>query len=186
VVFRSEQSQLILLSLAFCVVGIVVLAIRRGSYGRRLAALRDSPVAASMLGMNLVTTKMTVFAISAGIAGMGGALFGALQATVSPADFGPIKSLFLYLTASFGGLTTVIGALFAGIFLAVMPEVVKHLPLDNAQNYLIGLGAISLATNPHGFGGTLSMARQAIVDRVGRRRPRERAAAPALAEAGAQ
>ena len=103
-----------------------------------------------------------------------------------PADFDPIKSLFLYLTASFGGLTTVVGALFAGIFLAVMPEVVKHLPLDNMQNYLIGLGAISLATNPHGFGGTLSMGRQAITDAIRRRRPAERPVAPALAEAGAR
>ena len=185
VVFASEQSQLILLSFAFCAVGVVVLVIRRGPYGRRLAAMRDSPVAASMVGLNLVTTKLTVFALSAGIAGMSGALFGALRATASPADFDPIKSLFLYLTASFGGLTTVVGALFAGLFLAVMPDLTKHLPLENAQNYLIGLGAISLASNPHGFGGSIAMAGVAIRAALGRRRPRVRAATPALTKVGA-
>ena len=172
VVFRSEQSQMILLTIAFALFGILVLAIRRGPYGRRLAALRDSPVAASMLGMNLVAAKTTVFALSAGIAGMAGALFAGLQATVSPNDFGPIKSLFLFLVATFGGITTVTGALFAGVFLALIPELQKHVPIDNVQYFGIGLGAISLAGNPHGFGGNISLAGDSIREALAKRRGR--------------
>jgi branched-chain amino acid transport system permease protein len=179
--FRSEQSQMVLLTVAFCIFGVTVLAIRRGPYGRRLAALRDSPVAASMLGMNLVAAKTTVFALSAGIAGMGGALYAGLQATVSPNDFNPIKSLFLFLVATFGGITTVVGALFAGVFLALIPELQKHVSFDNIQYFGIGVGAISLAGNPHGFGGSMSMAGEQIREAIAKRR---HAPTPAKTERG--
>ncbi|MCU1373063.1 MAG: livH 4 [Actinomycetia bacterium] len=160
--FESERAQLLLVAVAFCGFGLLVLAIRRGPYGRRLAALRDSPVAASMLGMNLVATKTTVFALSAGMAGVAGALFGGLRITVSAGDFQPLQSLFLFLVATFGGITTVIGALFAGVFLALVPELQKHISIENIQPIGIGLGAIGLAGGPHGFGGHVSQAGAAI------------------------
>jgi branched-chain amino acid transport system permease protein len=168
--FESERAQLLLVAFAFCAFGVLVLAIRRGPYGRRLAALRDSPVAASMLGMNLVAAKTTVFALSAGIAGVAGALFGGLRVTVSSGDFQPLQSLFLFLVATFGGITTVVGALFAGVFLALVPELQKHVNIENLQPISIGLGAITLAGNPHGFGGNISQAGAAIRAAVVRRR----------------
>jgi branched-chain amino acid transport system permease protein len=168
--FRSEQSQLILVTAAFCAFAILVLAIRRGPYGRRLAALRDSPVAASMLGMNLVATKTAVFALSAGIAGVAGALYGGLRVQVSAFDFVFLQSLFVFLVATFGGITTVVGALFGGVFLALVPELQKHVPIENIQFLLIGLGAITLAKNPHGFGGNISEAGAAIRKAIAARR----------------
>jgi branched-chain amino acid transport system permease protein len=179
VVFRSEQAQLILMTIAFALFGLGVLAIRRGPYGRRLAALRDSPVAASMLGMNLVATKTTVFALSAGMAGMAGALFANVQVTVSAGDFPPLKSLFLFLVATFGGITTVAGALFAGLFLALIPELQKHIPIDNIQPIGIGIGAIALVGNPHGFGGNISKAGDAIREAIAKRRGPAPPGAPA-------
>jgi branched-chain amino acid transport system permease protein len=172
VAFRSEESQLILMAIAFSGIAMLVLAIRRGPYGRRLAALRDSPVAASMLGMNLVATKMTVFAMSAGIAGVAGALFAGLRVTVSPNDFQPLQSLFLFLVATFGGITTIVGALFAGVFLALVPELQKHVTIDNVQYFGIGLGAITLAGNPHGFGGNISLAGEQLREAIAKRRSR--------------
>jgi branched-chain amino acid transport system permease protein len=162
VAFRTEESQAILLAAAFSLVAILVLSIRRGAFGRRLAAVRDSPVAVTTLGLNMVATKTAVFALSAGIAGMAGALYGGLRVTVSPNDFSFLQSLFVFLVASFGGLTTVVGALFGGVFLAMVPEVQKHVPIENIQFLGIGIGAISLASNPHGFGGSVSDIGRAI------------------------
>jgi branched-chain amino acid transport system permease protein len=171
VAFKSERAQLILMTTAFALIGLFVLALRRGRYGRRLAAMRDSPVAAGMLGMNLVTVKATVFALSAGIAGMAGALFGGLRVTASANDFVFLQSLFLFLVATIGGITTVSGALFGGLFLGVMPELQKHVPIHNFQYLGIGLAAISLADNRHGFGGTISQLGDMIRGlRGGRRR----------------
>ena len=44
--------------------------LRRGRFGRRLVAMRDSPAACATLGVNLFSTKLAVFAISAAIAGL--------------------------------------------------------------------------------------------------------------------
>jgi branched-chain amino acid transport system permease protein len=179
--FRSEQAQLVLLAVAFALFAIAVLAIRRGRFGRRLAAVRDSPVAASTLGLNLVATKTAAFAVSAGIAGVAGALYGGLRVTVSPNDFVFLQSLFVFLVASFGGLTTVTGALFGGAFLALVPELQKHVPIDSIQYFGIGIGAIALATNPHGFGGSISDAGDAIRARL-RRRKAEAVEGPATVD----
>jgi branched-chain amino acid transport system permease protein len=151
--FASERAQLVLLAGMFAAVAVVVLAIRRGPYGRRLAAMRDSPAACATLGLNLVATKTAVFAISAAIAGVAGALYGGLRTTVSPADFLMLQSLFLFLAASIGGITTVVGALAGGAFLALLPEIQKEIGIESLQFFALGFGAILLADNPNGFGG---------------------------------
>ena len=158
VAFNSEQSQLLLVTVAFCVIAVLVLAVKRSAYGRRFAALADSPLAASTLGMNLVASKTMVFALSAGIAGVAGALFGGLHVTVSANDFTFfLGSVAVFLVASFGGLTTVTGALFGGAFLAVVvPELQQHIHVQSVQFLGVGAGAIALASNPHGFGGSVA------------------------------
>ena len=60
----------------------LVLAIRRSLFGRRLVALNDSPAAYATVGLNIGFTKVAVFAIAAGMAGLAGALYGTVQQTV--------------------------------------------------------------------------------------------------------
>ena len=60
-----------------CAVGL--LALRRGRFGRRLSALRDSQVACTMMGMNTTVTKLQVFALSSAIAAVGGVLLAGLR-----------------------------------------------------------------------------------------------------------
>jgi branched-chain amino acid transport system permease protein len=167
---RSERSQLILAAVAFCLTAVVVLAIRRGSYGRQLAAMRDSPTACVTLGLNLVATKATVFAVSAGIAGIAGALFGGLRTSVSAGDFAMLQSLFAFLIVTIGGITSVTGALFGGVSLAILPEVQRYVPIDNLQALGIGLAAMGLAQNPNGLAGNIALAGEAIRGGLARRR----------------
>jgi branched-chain amino acid transport system permease protein len=182
IAFRSEQAQLILTAVAFTAIAIGVLSLRRSAFGRRMAAMRDSPMACTTLGLNLLSTKTAVFAISGGIAGIAGALFGGVRTGISGGDFPWLLSLFVFLVASFGGLTTVTGALFAGSFLTLIPELNKLIHVSNLQNYGIGLGAIALADNPNGFGGNLAM----LGDLIRRRRGSTTAAADTAPEPGAE
>jgi len=167
---HSEEGQVVLAAVAFALVGVLVLAIRRGPYGRRLTAMSDSEVACGTLGMNLVAAKTTVFALSAAIAGMAGALYGGLRTSVSAPDFYALQSLFLFLIATIGGMTTVSGALAGGVFLALIPEVQKLLGVENLQFVFIGIAAIFLAIDPNGFGGNISLLREQLWAR--RRAPR--------------
>src|SRR5205823_12587109 len=165
---RSEEAQVVLAAVAFSLISILVLAIRRGPFGRRLTAMSDSEVACGTLGMNLVATKTTVFALSAAIAGMAGALFGGLRTSVSSPDFYMLQSLFVFLIATIGGMTTVSGALAGGVFLALIPEIQKLLGVENLQFVFIGIAAIFLAIDPNGFGGNISLLREQL---LARRRP---------------
>jgi hypothetical protein len=72
--------------------------------------------------------------------------------------------------------------LFGGVFLALTPELNKHVHIENLQLLLIGVGAIWLRDNPNGFGGQISDAGAAIRQALERRR---RAGQPALDRASA-
>lgn len=116
----DSRHYLVFLAFAYALVASVLLAIRRGPFGRRLAAMRDSPAACATLGLNLTRTKLQVFALSAGIAGLGGALWGGLHLSVSSDQFTMLAGLPILLFAVIGGISTVSGALVGGIFFAII------------------------------------------------------------------
>jgi branched-chain amino acid transport system permease protein len=65
--FDSDRSYFVLLAVAYALVAVFVLTLRRGQFGRRLLAMKDSPAACATLGLNLTRTKFTVFAVSAAL-----------------------------------------------------------------------------------------------------------------------
>jgi ABC-type branched-subunit amino acid transport system permease subunit len=68
-----------------------------------------------------------------------------------------LQSLFIFLIATVGGLTTVTGALAGGVFFALIPELQKLIHVENLQFVFIGIAAIFLANDPNGFGGNISL-----------------------------
>lgn len=114
----SDFGQLVVLAVAFAVIANILVALRRSSWGRRLTAMSDSPVACATLGLNLMSTKVGVFALSAAIAGAGGALAGR---TFVVDDFSLDQSLPITMLAVVGGIGSVGGALLGGLLLGVAP-----------------------------------------------------------------
>ncbi|MGH2662325.1 MAG: ABC transporter permease [Actinomycetota bacterium] len=150
--FDGERAYFIVLATAFGLLGMFVLALRRGRFGRRLAAMRDSPAASTMLGLDLTRTKLAVFTISAGMAGLAGALYGGVAGVAGGQNFIMFESLPLLLAAVLGGITSVTGALIGGLGLALLPVLAAEVPaLGGLVPLLIGLGAVSLGRNPNGF-----------------------------------
>jgi branched-chain amino acid transport system permease protein len=158
----SDQTFFVFLTVIFALVAIGLLALRRGSYGRRLRALADSPAASATVGMNLTATKLTVFAISAGLAGLGGALYGQQQGLVGEPDFQLLLSLTLVLLAVVWGIRTMTGMLVAGLLFAFFPVIQSHFPALRDLLYLgTGLAAIGIGRNPNGiFGGNTPLQRR--------------------------
>jgi hypothetical protein len=103
-----------------------------------------------------------VFALSAGIAGLGGALLGGQKGTVIPSDFEMFQSLPVLLMAVAGGIALVSGAITGAIFLALFPfwiditpdwEILGTPAVDVVRNITLlapGLIGITLARNPNG------------------------------------
>ena len=63
-------------------------------YGRAFRAVRDDEIAASLAGIHIVRTKVMAFAISAGCAGLGGALLGLSTGVVNTGRVPPRPSPF--------------------------------------------------------------------------------------------
>jgi branched-chain amino acid transport system permease protein len=117
--FTSNRAYGMLLGVVFALAGLGVLALRRGPFGRRLAALKDSPAACATLGMSTTRVKLAVFALSAAMAGLAGGLLGGVNQTVSSGQFDMLQSLPVLLLLYVAGVGAVSGAFAGGIFLAV-------------------------------------------------------------------
>lgn len=150
--FASERSYVVLLAIAFALMSVLVVAVRRSKLGRLLAAMRDSPAACAMLGLNLTRLKLVVFMISAGMAGVAGALFAGLRGAAGPIDFAMLQSLPLLLLAVIGGITSASGALLGGMIYALLPMLQdRFAALAGLVFLLIGLAAVVLGRNPNGL-----------------------------------
>lgn len=159
---HSQRGFVIEVSVLFALMAVGVLALKRGPFGRRLAALNDSEAACASIGMNLRATKVAVFSTAAAIAGVGGALYGGWQKEVGPADFASLVSLLLLLLITLSGINTVVGAFAAAMFYAFTPIMAQHLHVPEFQFLLVGVGAVFLGRNPGGLAGQFG----AALDRI--------------------
>jgi branched-chain amino acid transport system permease protein len=168
--FDSDRSYFVLLAVAFALFSLLVIGVRRGRFGRRLAAMRDSQVACATLGLSLTRMKLMVFMLSAAMAGVAGALFGGLKGSAGPTDFVMFQSLPILLLAVIGGITTASGALIGGVGYAALLVLGSHVQSVNGLVFLItGLGAVSAGRNPNGIAFAISQRVRALTTR--RERP---------------
>ncbi len=127
----STQTVLYLVTAA-CLI-VMYLVLRRlvsSRFGRLLVAMRDDETRVRFLGYNPVVPKTMVFALSAGIAGLAGALFVPQVGIISPTAMGVIPSLEFVIWVAVGGRGTLIGAIVGALlvnygksgFSAVFPE----------------------------------------------------------------
>jgi len=154
--FYSERALFVVLAVTAVVFANVFLAVRRSSFGRMLAAMRDSPNAAQTLGMNLTAAKLKVFGLSALMAGAAGALLGGLQSRVGQLDFLWFRSLSVLLVATIFGVTSMSGAFLGAVFFVVLPEVTRGSDATGGlalQPLIIGMLAIATARHPEGLAG---------------------------------
>jgi branched-chain amino acid transport system permease protein len=147
----NDHIYVVVLAVVFAAFGIGVVALRRSRYGRVLLAMRESPAACAMLGLRLTTVKLAVFSLSAGMAGIGGALLGGLSTQVAPASFSFFQSLPLLLLMMAGGVGMVSGAFFGAVALGVFSALGAVSTLVNRISGLLpGLVGIGLGQQPNG------------------------------------
>ena len=137
--------------------------LQRSRWGRGMLAVRESWVAAESLGVSRYRMETMAFALSAALAGLGGALFAAQNAYIAPNIFAFDLSILMLLFVILGGLGTVWGPLIGTAVLLVIPELIAGF----TQVRLVIYGAVMLAClyfMPQGIAGFIE----------GRRRERMR------------
>jgi hypothetical protein len=117
---------------------------------------------------------VVVFALSAGLAGVGGAVYGSAENLVSPADFNTFLSLVFIVVVVTTGVHTIEGAIQAGMAYVIIGEVLGYLPSARWKNLLLilfGLGAITYALHPEGI---VELEKRVWIERFNRLRERSR------------
>lgn len=160
---------MVLLAAVFAIIGLGLVLLRRSAYGRQLAAMKDSPAACATLGLNIVRLKLSVFALSSAIAGVGGVFYVAIVRTANEDSFVIFASLPIVLLLVVAGIGYVSGAfaggILAGVFFVMMSDVFGKLSADYSsfewlfndviKNFFFFVGpafaALTLASNPGGF-----------------------------------
>ena len=94
-------------------------------YGKNCIAISQDEVAAQMMGVNLLKTKLTALFISAFYAGVAGGLLGFYFAYLSPSFFTTTKSSDLLAAVVFGGIQSLIGPVITGFILVMVPELLR-------------------------------------------------------------
>jgi len=141
----------------------------RSRPGRALQTLRDSEVAASVMGVNVQRYKGRVFLVSSMYAGLAGVMFALSIGSIAPESFGLELSILYLAMIVLGGLGSVGGAALGALFVTALPLVFQRyadvvpfvggpgesgLAAGEAARYLFGLAIILVILfQPAGLAG---------------------------------
>ncbi len=190
----------VLLVVVVLVVGVAG-NLQRSATGRAILAVRSSAVAAATSGVAPVRTKLVLFAVSAALAGLAGALFALVNSPMTNTSAPPLLGLVWLAVAVTFGIRRPGGAVVAGLVYAAFPVVlngvghtwsgapwswlpgsVRELVASvELAALLFGIGAVGLAREPDGVLAEVGIAMRA---RRMSRRPSESEEVPAEVSTG--
>jgi branched-subunit amino acid ABC-type transport system permease component/ABC-type branched-subunit amino acid transport system ATPase component len=143
----AEPRPMAMLLLFLCLlVTLAISNLERSSSGRAMLAVRSTDVGARTAGISPVGTKLALFAISAAIAGFGGAMYAAVTSpftnTTAPAVAG---ILWLAVTVTFG-VRRPAGAVLGGLAVAMAPSAINWLTRSEFAWFVVFLLAAGSVT----------------------------------------
>lgn len=112
-----------------CVLALIARNLTRGAAGRRWMAIRDMDIAAEIIGVNPLMSKLTAFGISSFYVGIAGALlFSVYLGAVEVGEvFGIQKSFLILFMIIIGGLGSIFGSLVGAAFMVLLPVLLKNI-----------------------------------------------------------
>ena len=108
---------------------IVVHRILKSHLGRAFEALRDSPVACDCMGVSVYRYKVYAFVISAGLAGLAGALYTYSEEYISPNTYSFELTILFLLAVIMGGRKTRSGSLIGALIVVTLPSLLSDIDL---------------------------------------------------------
>ncbi|GAB3473795.1 branched-chain amino acid ABC transporter permease [Polaromonas eurypsychrophila] len=101
----------------------------RSPWGKAFKALRDNPIRAESLGVDIRNYTLLSFAIGAVYAGVAGALFASLVQFIEPGPFTVAASIMMYLMVVVGGAGYFLGPVIGAAVGVMLPEWLRDVPL---------------------------------------------------------
>jgi branched-chain amino acid transport system permease protein len=119
---------------------IVVTRVLRSHLGRAFEALRGSPVASDCMGVSVYRYKVYAFVVSAGLAGLAGALYAYSEQYISPNTYNFELTVLFLLAVIMGGRKSRVGSLLGATIIVMLPKLLDDLQLFRAGAVILALG----------------------------------------------
>jgi len=124
---------------------VVVHRILKSHLGRAFEALRDSPVACDCMGVSVYRYKVYAFVISAGLAGLAGALYTYSEEYISPNTYNFELTILFLLAVIMGGRKTRSGALIGAAIVVMLPSLLSDINLFRVIATALAVGVAAMA-----------------------------------------
>ncbi|MBB4380429.1 branched-chain amino acid transport system permease protein [Bradyrhizobium sp. SBR1B] len=174
--FRSAGERYLFSLTIVLVLTLLTLRLLRSQSGRNFVAVRDHEIAAKVIGVPLLRTKLLAFGFSSFLIGVAGVLWAfAYLRTVEPAGFNLDRSFQILFIIIIGGLASLRGAFIGAAFIVVFPLLLSRIGaallghvfdsgvLEMCQRIVIGALIIAfLIAEPRGLIALCDRARAAI------------------------
>jgi branched-chain amino acid transport system permease protein len=133
--------------------------VTRSRPGRALLTIRDSPIAAAVMGVNVPVYRAAAFTVSSMYAGLAGVLLALAFGRIVPDSFGFLLSIDFLVMIVLGGLGSIGGAVAGALLVSALPQIFDHysgsLPLlgdpgggglqpDEAAQFVYGAAVVAV------------------------------------------
>ncbi|HEX6001848.1 MAG TPA: urea ABC transporter permease subunit UrtC [Hyphomicrobiaceae bacterium] len=168
---RAPETRAVLFAISAIALALgylIAQAVVRSKAGKVLIAIRDAESRTRFLGYRVETYKTCVFALSACMAGVAGALYVPQVGIINPSEFHPANSIEVVIWVALGGRGTLVGAALGAIIVNYLKTIFTIGAL--APYWLFVLGAIFVLVTiflPKGVLGLLSGRRDESIARSG-------------------
>ena len=142
--FKSPEAKYLLVLVIVVVMALLAKNMVRSSVGRAWMAVRDMDVAAEVIGIRIMHTKLLAFAISSFYCGVAGALYAyAYIGTVEPEGFNLDLSFRILFMIIIGGVGSIMGSFLGAAFIVLLPIFLDVI----TQSYLHHFLSPSISSN---------------------------------------
>jgi len=128
---------------------IVVHRVLRSHLGRAFEALRGSPVASDCMGVSVYRYKVYAFVISAGFAGLAGALYAFSEQYISPNSYNFELTVLFLLAVIMGGRKSRIGSMVGATIIVLLPKLLDDIEMFRYVS--VALAVLVVATTVFGI-----------------------------------
>jgi branched-chain amino acid transport system permease protein len=130
----------------------------RSRSGRAIMAIRDNPIAAAAMGINNKLYKTATFGASAAYTGVAGALSALVIGFVAPDSFNFLLSVSFLVGLVVGGVGSIPGCLFGGLFVLYVPNIANSISTGLAGAIYGVILLIVIFVMPAGAAGLVRLA----------------------------
>jgi len=177
--FDTPVRKYVLTLAIVAVMALLAKNLMRSETGRAFMAVRDMDVAASVIGIPMMKTKLLAFAISSFYCGVAGALYAyTYLGTVEPEAFTLDLSFRILFMVIIGGVGSILGSFLGAAFITLLPIFlsvlfggishatsmeISHAVVSNLESIIFGaLIVFFLIVEPHGLARLWQIAKEKL------------------------